>query len=216
GMLREMLDAGVDVFRLNASHGEQDQHAARISAVREAAGEAGVHAGILLDLQGPKIRLGRFENGGCVLETGSLFTITTEQVMGSWERASTGYARFARDVKPGDRVLLADGAVELRALEGDGTNVRTEVVHGGPIGDHKGINLPGVKVSIPSLTEKDLADLHFGLNSGVDLFALSFVRTADDVLGLRDRLGGRPVLIIAKIEKPEGWQNIESILDVSD
>jgi pyruvate kinase len=216
GVLQQMLAAGVDVFRLNASHGEQDQHAARITAVRESARQAGVHAGILLDLQGPKIRLGRFENGGCVLESGTEFTITTEQLLGTPERACTGYSRFARDVKPGDRVLLADGSVELRAVSSDGTNVRTEVVHGGPIGDHKGINLPGVKVSIPSLTEKDLADLHFGLNAGVDLFALSFVRTADDVLGLRDRLGGRPVSIIAKIEKPEGWQNIEAILDVTD
>jgi pyruvate kinase len=216
GVLQQMLAAGVDVFRLNASHGEQDQHAARIAAVREAARHAGVHAGILLDLQGPKIRLGRFENGGCMLETGSQFTITTEQLLGTRERASTGYSRFAGDVKAGDRVLLADGSVELRAIESDGTSVRTEVVHGGPIGDHKGINLPCVKVSIPSLTEKDLADLHFGLNSGIDIFALSFVRTADDVLGLRDRLGGRPVSIVAKIEKPEGWDNIETILDVSD
>ena len=216
GVLQQMLAAGVDVFRLNASHGEQDQHAARITAVREAARQAGIHAGILLDLQGPKIRLGRFENGGCVLATGGQFTITTEQLLGSPERACTGYGRFARDVKPGDRILLADGAVELRALDSDGTNVRTEVIHGGAVGDHKGINLPGVKVSIPSLTEKDLADLHFGLNSGVDIFALSFVRNADDVLGLRDRLGGRPVSIVAKIEKPEGWQNIEPILDVTD
>ena len=216
GVLQAMLAAGVDVFRLNASHGEQDQHAARIAAIREAAKTAGIYAGILLDLQGPKIRLGRFENGACVLKAGSHFVITTETVIGTCERASTGYSRFARDVRPGDRVLLADGSVELMALESDGTNVRCEVLRGGPIGDHKGINLPGVKVSIPSLTEKDLADLHFGLNSGVDLFALSFVRTADDVLMLRDRLGGRPVSIIAKIEKPEGWQNIESILDVSD
>jgi pyruvate kinase len=215
-VLQEMLAAGVDVFRLNASHGEQDQHAARIAVIRDTARAAGVHAGILLDLQGPKIRLGRFENGGCVLEAGTHFVITTETVMGTCERASTGYSRFARDVRPGDRVLLADGSVELMALESDGTSVRCEVMRGGPIGDHKGINLPNVKVSIPSLTEKDLADLHFGLNSGVDLFALSFVRTADDVLGLRDRLGGRPVSIVAKIEKPEGWQNIESILDVSD
>ena len=216
GVLKQMLSAGVDVFRLNASHGEQDQHAARIDAVRALTKEMRIHAGILLDLQGPKIRLGRFENGGCALAEGSSFTITTEQVMGTAQRASTGYARFARDVKSGDRVLLADGSVELRAVDSDGTNVRCEVVNGGVIGDHKGINLPGVQVSIPSLTEKDLADLHFGLNAGVDLFALSFVRTADDVRGLRERLGGRPVSIVSKIEKPEGWQNIEEILDVTD
>jgi pyruvate kinase len=216
GTLKQLLAAGVDVFRLNASHGEQDQHAARISAVRAAAKDMRTHTGILLDLQGPKIRLGRFENGGCTLAEGATFTITTEPVMGTCERASTGYTRFSRDVKPGDRVLLADGSVELRALESRGADVRLEVVHGGAIGDHKGINLPGVQVSIPSLTEKDLADLHFGLGAGVDLLALSFVRSADDVRALRERLGGRPVSIVAKIEKPEGWQNIEPILDVAD
>ena len=216
GVLQQFIAGGVDVFRLNASHGAQDEHAARIDAVRAAARKAGVHAGILLDLQGPKIRLGRFENGGCALQAGSRFTLTTETVLGSCERASTGYSKFARDVQPGDRILLADGAVELRAVETNGVSVQTEVIQGGPIGDHKGINLPGVKVSIPSLTEKDLADLHFGLSAGVDLVALSFVRTAADVQQLRDRLGGRPVTIVAKIEKPEGWENIESILDVTD
>jgi pyruvate kinase len=214
--LRQLLAAGVDVFRLNASHGAQDAHAARIDAVRAAAREAHVHAGILLDLQGPKIRLGRFENGGALLETNSTFTITTEQVMGTAERASTGYSRFAKDVKAGDRILLADGIIELVALDTDGVSVKTRVVNGGPISDSKGINLPGVQVSIPSLTEKDLADLHFGLNAGVDIVALSFVRTADDVRQLRDRLGGRPISIVAKIEKPEGYDNIEPILDVTD
>ncbi len=216
GVLRQLLAAGVDVFRLNASHGNQDAHAARIDAVRAAAREARTHAGILLDLQGPKIRLGRFENGSAILATNSIFTITTEQLIGTAERASTGYSRFAEDVQPGDRILLADGSIELVALDSDGTSVRTRVVSGGPIGDNKGINLPGVKVSIPSLTEKDLADLHFGLNAGVDIVALSFVRTADDVRQLRDRLGGRPISIVAKIEKPEAYTNIESILDVTD
>ncbi|MCU1234640.1 MAG: pyruvate kinase, partial [Candidatus Solibacter sp.] len=139
-----------------------------------------------------------------------------EQVMGTAERASTGYLRFAQDVKPGDRILLADGTIELVAIETDGVSVQTRVVNGGRISDHKGINLPGVQVSIPSLTEKDLADLHFGLTAGVDIVALSFVRTAEDVRQLRDRLGGRPISIVAKIEKPEGYDNIESILDVTD
>jgi pyruvate kinase len=130
--------------------------------------------------------------------------------------ASTSYANFAKDVKPGDRVLLADGAVELRAVASDEVTVRTEVVCGGVIGDHKGINLPGVQVSIPSLTDKDLTDLHFALNEGVDMIALSFVRSAADVDHLRNRLGGRPVVIVAKIEKPEGWENIEPILEVTD
>jgi len=216
GILDQLLAAGVDVFRLNASHGSTEEHATRVAAVRAAARKACVHAGILLDLQGPKIRLGRFEGGGCTLENGSTFTITIEPVMGNCEIACTTYAGLARDVKPGDRILLADGAIELRVVATDETAVRTEVVNGGPIGDHKGINLPGVAVTIPSLTEKDLADLHFGLTAGIDLVALSFVRTAGDVQQLRDRLGGRPVSVVAKIEKPEGWDNIESILKVAD
>jgi pyruvate kinase len=216
GVLAQLLTAGVDVFRLNASHGVHEEHAARIQAVRCVSRDAGAHPAILLDLQGPKIRLGTFDPKECVLETGATFTITTEPVIGNCEIASTGYVNFARDVKPGDRILLADGAVELRAIASDEVAVRTEVVSGGRIGDHKGINLPGVQVSIPSLTEKDLGDLHFGLNEGVDMVALSFVRSAADVQQLRDRLGGRPVSIVAKIEKPEGWDNIEPILNVSD
>ena len=216
GILQQLIAAGADVFRLNASHGTTADHAVRIAAVRAAGKEAGAHIGILLDLQGPKIRLGRFANGGCTLESGATFTITTEQILGNCERASTGYSKFAQDVQAGDRILLADGSLELKALSSDGVSVRTVVVSGGPISDNKGINLPGVQVSIPSLTEKDLADLHFALNAGVDLIALSFVRTAEDVLGLRNRLGGRPVSIVAKIEKPQGWDNIESILNVTD
>ncbi len=216
GVLNQLLEAGVDVFRLNASHGTREEDEARVAAVRCAARANGIHGGILLDLQGPKIRLGKFQGGSCTLVNGATFTITTEQIVGDCETASTGYAHFAEDVKPGDRILLADGAVELRAIATDGVAVRTEVVAGGVIGDHKGINLPGVAISIPSLTEKDLADLHFGLNAGVDFVALSFVRRAGDVMQLRDRLGGRPVSIIAKIEKPEGADNIEAILDVSD
>jgi pyruvate kinase len=216
GMLQQLLAARVNVFRLNASHGERAQHAARVAAVRAAAKECNSHAGILLDLQGPKIRLGCFENGCCTLREGCVFEITTEPAMGCAERACTSYANFAGDVKPGDRVLLADGAVELRAVESDGVKVRAEVVTGGTVCDHQGINLPGVRVSIPSLTEKDLADLQFGLDAGVDIVALSFVRTAGDVSQLREKLCGKPVSLVAKIEKPEGWDNIETILDVTD
>jgi pyruvate kinase len=215
-ILKSLYNASVDVFRLNASHGTRQEHARRIAAIQSVAREAGGHPGILLDLQGPKIRLGTFETGGCVLQTGARFTITTEPILGNSERASTGYSGFARDVKPGDRVLLADGTVELRAITSDGKQVICEVVNGGPIGDHKGINLPGVDISIPSLTEKDLSDLEFGLDAGVDLVALSFVRTAADVASLREKIGDRPVPIVAKIEKPQGWQNIDTILDVAD
>ena len=212
-LLPEMFTAGVDVFRLNLSHGTQDEHKARIDRVRALARERGVHSAILMDLQGPKIRLGKFFNGGCVLPPRSEFTITTEQVTGDCGRASTGYLNFGRDVKAGDRILLADGTVELRTLGSDGKAVRTEVVRGGPVRDHQGINLPGAVIRVPCLSDKDLADLQFGLAVGVDMVALSFVRTQGDVRLLRTELKGAEIPIVAKIEKPQAWDNIESILD---
>jgi pyruvate kinase len=215
-VLRQMLAHGVSIFRMNASHGVLEEHAARISTVRSVAAEQGRPAALLLDLQGPKIRLGKFEAENCVIPSGVDFTITTEPVLGNCERASTTYARFAHDVKPGDRVLLADGAVELRAVESDGKGVRFHVITGGELGSNKGINLPGVRVSAPSVTEKDLADLEFGLAAGVDLIALSFVRTAADVSILKQHIGQRPARVVAKIEKPEAWDHIEEILDEAD
>jgi pyruvate kinase len=217
GLLQELFAAGVDVFRLNASHGTLDEHRARIRAIRKASEGANQrHRAILLDLQGPKIRLGKFAGGEARLAEGSSFTITTEAVVGNAERASTNYAGFARDVQPGDRILLADGALELRAIASDGVSVRAEVIAGGPISDHKGINLPGVRVSAPSVTEKDIADLEFGAREGVDLIALSFVRSAEDVRQVRQRMRGNPLPIVAKIEKPEAWENIDAILEAAD
>ncbi|MBV9264846.1 MAG: pyruvate kinase [Acidobacteriaceae bacterium] len=217
-VLRKLFEAGVNVFRLNASHGSQEDHARRIKAVRQLAAEYRVNVGILLDLQGPKIRLGTFKDGPQFLHTGSHFTITTQVIDGTAEIASTAYADFARDVKAGDRVLLADGAVELRVVESNGVAAKCEVIHGGPISDRKGINLPGVNVSTPSLSKKDISDAHFGVEQGVDFFALSFVRQGRDVLRLRHLLedvdARQP--IIAKIEKPEGVQNLDSILEESD
>lgn len=214
-VLRKLFEAGVDVFRLNASHGTHDDHARRIQAVRQLAAEEKRHVGILLDLQGPKIRLGTFKDGPCRLEDGAIFTITTEAVEGSSAIASTTYAQLALDVKPGDSILLADGTVRLRVISTDGVAVRSEVVNGGMISDRKGINLPGVSISTPSLSKKDVADAHFGVHQGVDFFALSFVRQARDVLRLRHLLeevdAKQP--IIAKIEKPEAWQNLDSIIE---
>jgi pyruvate kinase len=211
-----LIRAGAQIFRLNASHGVWEQHQRRITVIREAEKATGRAVGILLDLQGPKIRLGRFAGGGCVLVTGQSFTITTEEVLGDANCASTTYPEFARDVRPGDRVLLNDGAVTLRARSCEGTAVLCDVISGGPIGDQKGINLPGVKVSAPSLTEKDAADLEAGLAAGVDLVALSFVRSAADVLAVRERMGSRRVPIVAKIEKPEAVHVIDSILSVAN
>ncbi|MFN0167929.1 MAG: pyruvate kinase [Bryobacteraceae bacterium] len=215
-VLRLMLEAGLDVVRLNASHGTQEEHTRRVQMVRQVSAQCGRHVGILLDLQGPKIRLGRFEAGRAELADGAEFTITTEPVVGNAAVASTGYAGFARDVRAGDRVLLADGAVQLRAIHSDGVRVRFEVVSGGPVGDNKGINLPGVAVSAESLTDKDIRDLHFGVDQGVDIVALSFVRKPEDVRRLRAHLEGPRIPVVAKIEKPEAWDNLDAILEEAD
>ena len=217
-VMRSLFEAGVDVFRLNASHGTQDDHARRIKKVRELSAEFDAAPGILLDLQGPKIRLGTFKDGPCYLADNAVFTITTVPSDGTVDGAFTNYPEFARDVKPGDPVLLADGTVQLRVLESDGVAARCLVVAGGMISDRKGINLPGVQISTPSMSKKDIADAHFGIEQGVDFFALSFVRQARDILRLRHMLEEKDSKqpIIAKIEKPEGWQNLDSILDECD
>jgi len=211
-----LIHAGTQIFRMNASHGAWEQHQARIEALRAAEKATGRAVGILLDLQGPKIRLGKFAAGKVTLQTGARFTITTEEIVGDEEKASTTYTHFAHDVKPGDRVLLNDGAVTLRARSGDSVSVNFDVISGGPIGNQKGINLPGVRVSAPSVTEKDLADLKCGLAAGVDYVAMSFVRNAADVRLLREHMGAARVPIIAKIEKPEAVQDIDAILDVAN
>ncbi len=218
GVLRKLFEAGVDVFRLNASHGSHDDIARRIKSVRELAAELKSHCSILLDLQGPKIRVGTFPNGPHVLQDGAAFTITTEQVQGDGTIASTSYPDLARDVKAGDPILIADGTVQLRVVSTDGVAAQCIVEHGGKISDRKGINLPGVNISTPSLSKKDISDAHFGIEQGVDFFALSFVRTARDILRLRHLLEERDAKqpIIAKIEKPEGWQNLDAILEECD
>lgn len=217
-MLAGLLDAGTGVFRVNASHGTHGEHAASIRAVRELAAGRGLSPGVMLDLQGPKIRLGVFEGGSAELRTGSFFTITVEPATGNADGASTTYGGFGGDVKPGDRVLLADGRVVLRAMESDGRRVKLSVVSGGTVRDKQGINLPGVRVSLPSMTEKDALDLEFGLGQDVDMVALSFVRSAADVQDLRRRLQerGKPLPIVAKIEKPDAVENLEGILEASD
>ncbi len=216
--LRELLEAGANVFRFNLSHGDLTGHAERIRTVRALSAEAQRHIAVLIDLQGPKIRLGKFAGGGCVLETGQRFTITVDPVLGNIERASTTYQHFGRDVRPGSRVLLNDGAVELRVLNSDGHAVLCEVLSGGPVSDNKGINLPGVDVSSPSLTPKDRADLEYMLREPVDLVALSFVRNGEDVLELRRFLEqrGSALPIIAKIEKPQAWDNLDAVLEAAD
>jgi pyruvate kinase len=219
GRVRELVAAGMDVARLNLSHGSREEHAAVYREVRAASDEAGRAVAILVDLQGPKIRLGRFEEGGVTLAAGAPFTITTEpDVEGTAEIAGTTYVALARDVTPGATVLIDDGRVRLRVDSTDGMRVRTTVLEGGRISDHKGINLPGVKVSAPCMSDKDRDDLRFALSLRVDLIALSFVRDASDaadVHAVMDEMNAR-LPVIAKIEKPEALDLLSPIVRAFD
>ena len=216
--IRELVDAGMDVARLNLSHGTREEHAAVYRNVRAASDAAQRAVAVLVDLQGPKIRLGEFEDGGVTLASGDRFTITTEPVEGTRELASTTYAALAKDVVAGARVLIDDGRVALRVDDTDGVRVRTTVVEGGRISDHKGINLPGVRVSAPCLSQKDREDLKFGLSLRADLIALSFVRSPEDiedVHAVMDEVGAR-LPVIAKIEKPEAVDRLGPITRAFD
>ncbi|MDN5569735.1 MAG: pyruvate kinase [Propionibacteriaceae bacterium] len=216
--MNELVDAGMNVARLNMSHGDHDDHLRRLNAVRQAGEQAGRPIGVFADLQGPKIRLGRFTNGSETLSVGDRFTITIDDVPGTAERASTTLKTLTHDVRPGDQILINDGAIELRALEVTDTDVVTEVVVGGQVSNNKGINLPGVAVSVPALSEKDAADLRWALEHGVDMVALSFVRSAsdiDDVHAIMDEFGTR-IPVIAKIEKPQALASIEDIVVAFD
>ncbi len=219
--IEELVRAGMDVARLNLSHGTHDEHRAVYAHIRAASDTTGRAVGILLDLQGPKIRLGEFEGGEADLQSGATFTITThpdEARAGTAEMASTTYSELARDVRPGDALLIDDGLIRLEVLDTDGVRVRTRVVEGGPVRDHKGINLPGAAVSAPAMTEKDKTDLEFGLSLRVDMIALSFVRRPEDVLEAREFLNARSadLPIIVKLEKPEAVVRLREILELAD
>ncbi len=212
--IQALAEAGMDVARLNFSHGSHADHARRMRAVRAVSARAGRPLAVLQDLQGPKIRLGAFASGTVNLVEGQPFTITTAAVDGTAQRASTTYRHLPKDVRRGDRIFLADGTLELVVEKVSAREVLAQVVRGGPLRSNQGINLPGVEVSAPSLTRKDREDLAFGLETGVDLVALSFVRKASDVRALKRQLEGaahRP-WVVAKIEKPEALDNLASIL----
>ncbi|MDF1487895.1 pyruvate kinase [Tessaracoccus caeni] len=216
--LIELIGAGMNVARLNMSHGDYDEHAARLRNVREASATLGQPVGVLADLQGPKIRLGRFENGPVQLEPGATFTITINDVPGTVERCSTTYKGLCGDVKPGDDILIDDGKVGLRAIEVTDTEVVCRVVVPGPVSNNKGINLPGVAVSVPALSEKDERDLRWALAQDIDMIALSFVRSADDVKRVHEIMDeeGRRIPVIAKLEKPQAIDNLQDIVDSFD
>lgn len=214
--IEALIAAGMDVARLNFSHGVHADHERRLNLVREAAERAGKPVAVLQDLQGPKIRTGKMQGGAITLAAGEEVTITTEEVLGTAKLFSTTYQELPADVKVGDEILLADGRLKLVVTKKPKkTEVRCKVLIGGEVGNNKGINLPGTRVSAPSLTEKDAKDLEFGLSIGVDYIALSFVRSADDVRAVK-KLTADKVPIIAKIEKPQAVADIDAIAEVAD
>jgi pyruvate kinase len=218
-MLERLLAAGVDVFRLNFSHGTQPQHGETYERVRSAAKKVGKHVAVLADLCGPKIRCGKFEGDGIELEAGKEVVVTTrEGVLGKPGLIPSEYKALAGDVRAGDRVLLDDGKLELKVTHVEGQDIRCLVVYGGRLTNKKGINLPGVNVSAAALTEKDKSDALFAARLGVDYMALSFVRSAADIRELKELLAvnDTPVPVVAKIEKPEALRVIGEILEVTD
>jgi pyruvate kinase len=216
-MLRALVKEGVDVFRLNFSHGTHADHLKVIENVREINKEMDSSIALLLDLQGPKIRVNEMQPGVEIVP-GQELTITTREVLGNNELVSTSYERLPKDVKIGDMVLIDDGKIELRVKEVRDIDVICTVVYGGPLKSRKGINLPQTKVTAPSLTEKDMQDLEFGLKHNVDWIALSFVRKATDIEILKDIINRNKstVRIVAKIEKPEALENIDAIIEATD
>lgn len=216
--IKSLAAAGANVFRLNFSHGTHDIHAEVAKIIRQINKDEGLNLGILQDLQGPKIRVGEVENNGVEIKPGERITITNDPVVGSSSLVSTVYQNLPNDVVTGDRILIDDGNLEVLVIDTDGKNVNCTVVHGGILKSRKGINLPNTKVSAPSLTEKDIEDLAFGLEQEVDWIALSFVRSAEDIIDLRKRIEakGKFCKIVAKIEKPEALENIDAIIEATD
>ncbi|GIJ46957.1 pyruvate kinase [Virgisporangium aliadipatigenens] len=217
--IRGLVDAGMDVARLNFSHGDHSDHAATYRLVREAAQASGRAVGILADLQGPKIRLGRFVDTKVEWRTGDIVFITSDDVEGTQDRVSCTYKRLPLEVKPGDRLLIDDGkvAVEVLGVE-EGKDIRCLVIEGGPVSNNKGVSLPNVAISVPALSEKDIEDLRFALGLGVDWIAMSFVRTPDDIKLAHEIMAEEKTTrpIVAKIEKPEAVTNLDAIVDAFD
>jgi pyruvate kinase len=216
--ITELIDAGMNMARLNLSHGSHDEHQKRLDLVRAAAKKANKAVAILVDLQGPKIRLGKFSSGPHELSRGDTFTITTDDIAGTKDKVSTTYKGLPGDCKAGDAIMIDDGKVSVQVVQVKGNDVITKVIQPGMVSNNKGINLPGVAVSLPALSEKDIADLRGGLKAGVDFIALSFVRNAADIKDIHkimDEVGVK-VPVIAKIEKPQAVENLQEIVDAFD
>ena len=216
--ITELIDAGMNMARLNLSHGSHDEHQKRLDLVRAVAKKANKAVAILVDLQGPKIRLGKFSSGPHELSRGDTFTITTDDIAGTKDKVSTTYKGLPGDCKAGDAIMIDDGKVSVQVVQVKGNDVITKVIQPGMVSNNKGINLPGVAVSLPALSEKDIADLRWGLKAGVDFIALSFVRNAADIKDIHkimDEVGVK-VPVIAKIEKPQAVENLQEIVDAFD
>lgn len=222
--MKELMEAGMNIARLNMSHGDYSEHQERLDLVRSVSKELGLNVAALADLQGPKIRTGLFEkaegesNGKIDLKIGDKFTITTDDIVGNQERVSTTFKGLPQDCKPGDVILIDDGKTVLQVDSVSGNDVNCHCTVAGPVGDHKGINLPGVAVSIPALTKKDEENLRWALKAGIDLVALSFVRHGSDIDRVHEIMDeeGRTVPVIAKLEKPQAIENLDEIIDVFD
>lgn len=216
--VKALIEAGMNMARLNLSHGSYEEHQVRFDQVRAAAKEAGRPVAILVDLQGPKIRLARFVKGPHELARGDIFTITTDEVDGTKDRVGTTYKGLPGDCKAGDLIMIDDGNVTVQVIDLKGNDVVTKVIEPGTVSNNKGINLPGVAVSVPAMSEKDIADLRWGLRAGADFIALSFVRNAADIKGVHSIMDeeGIRIPVIAKIEKPQAVENIAEIVDAFD
>ena len=217
-MIRKLIQAGVNVFRLNFSHGTHDSHREAIANIRAASRELEMDVAILQDLCGPKVRVGLMQSGAAELKTGEETVVTTDEILGTSARFQTQYEALPRDVKTGERILLDDGQLELEVLSVSGSDIRCKIIRGGVLKNNKGMNLPGVTVSAPSVTEKDMNDLKVGIAEGVDFVALSFIRRPEDMNPVREALANAycKARLIAKIEKPEAIDCIEDIVRHSD
>lgn len=218
-IMRELALNGMDVARFNFSHGDHAEHKHRLEILESVREELGIPIASLLDTKGPEIRTGKLKDGKKVtLKEGNLYTLTTEEIVGDETRGYINYAGLAEDVKPGDRILIDDGLIELHVREVNGTDIVCRIENGGELGEKKGVNVPGVRVKLPALTDKDKEDIRFGVDAGFDFVAASFVRNADAIREIREILDekGSAMQIIAKIENEEGIENIDSIIEASD
>lgn len=218
-ILKEMMNAGMNVARLNMAHGELSDHSGRIALIREAAGEASKVVSIMMDIKGPEIRIGTLEESSYELKTGDALTLTTQAITGSGSRVAVNYEDLPKVLTIGSKVLIDDGLIELSVEQIEDTEIHCRVLNGGPLKPRKGVNLPGIRTTLPGVTDRDVKHIAFGVEEGVDMIAVSFVRKAEDILQVRQILedaGAGHIQIISKIENEEGVENLDAIIEVSD